>query len=114
MQALPKPKTNIQLGANELGHSNFAYPVFTKDINAAAWSFLGEYRVTKFGLSHSVWNNLYLTILIKKKSKHFLFCFSPVIALIGYDDNNQSAVVVLGDDQPGVSDDISTAIGTYD
>ena len=27
--------------ANKLGHSNLGFPVFTKEINAASWSFLG-------------------------------------------------------------------------
>ena len=42
------------LKSNSLQHPNFGYPVFTKEINAAAWSFLGEYRVTKVGVLQTV------------------------------------------------------------
>ena len=38
--------------------------VFTKEVNAAAWSFLGEYRMTKLGVSHFVCNKLYELVLI--------------------------------------------------
>ena len=38
---------DIQLLATELGNSNFGYPVFTKEINAAVWSFLGKYRLNE-------------------------------------------------------------------
>ena len=37
----------LQLVANKVGHSNFGHPIFTKEINANAWPFLGKYRVTK-------------------------------------------------------------------
>ena len=47
---------NIQLVSNELGHSNFSYPVFIKEINTAAWCFLGEYISTKVGVSQFVCN----------------------------------------------------------
>ena len=56
-----KRKQNLKLMfvPNELGHSNFGYPLFTKEINTADWPFLDEYRVTKVGLSQFVWNKLY-------------------------------------------------------
>ena len=34
-----------------MGHPNFGHPVFTKEINVAAWHFHGKYRVTKLRCS---------------------------------------------------------------
>ena len=36
----------VQFVAIKIGHQKFGYPVFTKEIEAAAWSILGEYLVT--------------------------------------------------------------------
>ena len=35
----------IQFVANKMGHPYFGHPVFTKNINTSAWSFLDKYRV---------------------------------------------------------------------
>ena len=45
-QSLQTFQTLLQFVPHELGYFNFGYPAFTKEINAAAWSFLDEYRVT--------------------------------------------------------------------
>ena len=39
----------VQFVPNELGHSNFGYPVF-KEIPSSGNDFLGKYRVTKVGV----------------------------------------------------------------
>ena len=43
-------KRPIQFVANKMGNLNYGYPVFTKEINAVAWPFLGKYRLTKVGV----------------------------------------------------------------